>query len=98
MAVGFCGGNSTGSQRFGEIMKWVFPLFVGAMLLSGCDSLIEHFDGKAQYYAHKVIIHDMDYDTYLTDNNEWSDKKSQAKSGCIMTHSVGSKIKRKTTK
>lgn len=60
-------------------MKWFVPFFVSAMLLCGCDTIINHFDGKAQYYAHKVIIHDTDYDTYLTDKNEWSDKKSEAK-------------------
>jgi uncharacterized protein YceK len=48
-------------------------------LVCGCDSIINHFDGKAQYYAHKVIIHDTDYDTYFTTSGEWSDDKSKAK-------------------
>ena len=52
---------------------------LSVVLFCGCQSIINHFDGKAQYYAHKVIIHDTVYDDYLTADSKWDLDKSKAK-------------------
>ena len=50
------------------------------IFLTGCEAIINHFDGKSQYYSHKVVIYDELKNSYLGESNEWVSKKSQAKS------------------
>jgi uncharacterized protein YceK len=57
----------------------VAMILVMVTLFCGCEAIINHFDGKAQYYEHKVLIHNIKNDNYLNADNKWTIEKSEAK-------------------
>lgn len=51
-----------------------------AGLLCGCEALIEHFDGKAQYYKHHYAVQRVSDGSYLGEGGKWVAKKPAAHS------------------